>query len=160
MKRLRKLLSMERSRFSSSVTEGFMKPIKSFFQRESLKMWFSRDYLYAACQKNGLTIDQQNRNPSRLSRMPGIPRGSQKQVLLETNIGKSCWDHWRDWLEAETDELPDTENLAADWASLPPLADPLIFGVLRKGHKMLLAGPSKAGKSFALIELVTSRASC
>ena len=56
-------------------------------------------------------------------------------MLLETNIGKSCWDEWRDWLEAETDELPDTENLAADWASLPPLADPLIFGVLRKGHK-------------------------
>lgn len=111
------------------------------------------DYLYEACQKNGLTIDQQNRNPSRLSRMPGIPRGSQRQVLLETNIGKSCWDEWRDWLEAETDDLPDTENLAADWASLPPLADPLIFGVLRKGHKMLLAGPSKAGKSFALIEL-------
>ena len=26
----------------TSVTEGFMKPIKSFFQRESLKMWFSR----------------------------------------------------------------------------------------------------------------------
>lgn len=111
------------------------------------------DYLYAACQKNGLTIDQQNRNPSRLSRMPGIPRGDKRQVLLETNIGKSCWDEWRDWLEAETDELPDTENLAADWESLPPLADPLIFGVLRKGHKMLLAGPSKAGKSFALIEL-------
>lgn len=111
------------------------------------------DYLYAACQKNGLTIDQQNRNPSRLSRMPGVLRGDKKQVLLETNIGKSCWDEWRDWLEAETDELPDTENLAADWASLPPLADPLIFGVLRKGHKMLLAGPSKAGKSFALIEL-------
>ncbi len=111
------------------------------------------DYLYAACQKNGLTIDQQNRNPSRLSRMPGIPRGDKRQVLLETNIGKSCWDEWRDWLEAGTDELPDTENLAADWESLPPLADPLIFGVLRKGHKMLLAGPSKAGKSFALIEL-------
>lgn len=111
------------------------------------------DYLYAACQKNGLTIDQQNRNPSRLSRMPGIPRGDKRQMLLETNIGKSCWDEWRDWLEAETDELPDTENLAADWESLPPLANPLIFGVLRKGHKMLLAGPSKAGKSFALIEL-------
>ena len=27
---------------SSNVTEGFMKPIKSSFQRESLKMWFSR----------------------------------------------------------------------------------------------------------------------
>ena len=111
------------------------------------------DYLYAACQKNGLTLDQQNRNPSRLSRMPGILRGDKRQVLLETNFGKSCWDEWVDWLEAETDDLPDTENLAADWEHLPPLADPLIFGVLRKGHKMLLAGPSKAGKSFALIEL-------
>ena len=111
------------------------------------------DYLYAACQKNGLTIDQQNRNPSRLSRMPGILRGDKRQVLLETNIGKSCWDEWRDWLEAETDELPETESLADDWESLPPLADALITGVLRKGHKMLLAGPSKAGKSFALIEL-------
>ena len=49
------------------------------------------DYLYAACQKNGLTIDQQNRNPSRLSRMPGILRGDKRQVLLETNFGKSCW---------------------------------------------------------------------
>ena len=111
------------------------------------------DYPYAACQKNGLTLDQQNRNPSRLSRMPGILRGDKRQVLLETNFGKSCWDEWVDWLEAETDDLPDTENLAADWEHLPPLADPLIFGVLRKGHKMLLAGPSKAGKSFALIEL-------
>lgn len=111
------------------------------------------DYLYSACQKNGLTIDQQNRNPSRLSRMPGILRGDKRQVLLETNIGKSCWDEWRDWLEAETDELPETESLADDWESLPPLADALITGVLRKGHKMLLAGPSKAGKSFALIEL-------
>lgn len=111
------------------------------------------DYLYAACQKNGLTIDQQNRNPSRLSRMPGILRGDKRQTLLETNIGKPCWDEWRNWLEAETDELPETESLADDWESLPPLADALITGVLRKGHKMLLAGPSKAGKSFALIEL-------
>ena len=117
------------------------------------------DYLYTACQKNGLTIDQQNRNPSRLSRMPGILRGNKKQVLLETNIGKSCWDEWRDWLEAETDELPDDEDLGDECLSPPPLADALISGVLRKGHKMLLAGPSKAGKSFALIELCIAIAS-
>ena len=35
----------------------------------------------------------------------------------------------------------------------PELSPPLIDGVLRQGHKMLLAGPSKAGKSYALIEL-------
>lgn len=111
------------------------------------------DHLYAICQKNGLTLDQQNRNPSRLSRMPGILRAGQKQALLETNVGKSCWEDWCDWVEACTDDLPDTECLADDWGDLPPLADALISGVLRKGHKMLLAGPSKAGKSFALIEL-------
>lgn len=111
------------------------------------------DHLYAICQKNGLTLDQQNRNPSRLSRMPGILRAGQKQALLETNVGKSCWEDWCDWVEACTDDLPDTECLADDWDDLPPLADALITGVLRQGHKMLLAGPSKAGKSFALIEL-------
>ena len=111
------------------------------------------DYLYAARKKNGLTLDEANRNPARLSRMPGILRGGKKQYLLETNTGKSCWEEWKDWFEACTDDLPDTENLADDWASLPPLADALIEGVLRQGHKMLLAGPSKAGKSFALIEL-------
>lgn len=57
----------------------------------------------------------------------------------------------------EPDGLPDTENMADSWDSLPPLADPLIDGVLRQGHKMLLAGPSKAGKSFALIELCICR---
>ena len=111
------------------------------------------DYLYTVCQKNGLTLDQQNRNPSRLSRMPGIVRGGKKQYLLATNLGKACWEEWRDWVEACTDDLPDTECMADVWGALPPLADPLIENVLRKGHKLLLAGPSKAGKSFALIEL-------
>ena len=111
------------------------------------------DYLYNVCRKNGLQIDQQNRNPSRLSRMPGILRAGQKQCLLETNTGKSCWQEWQDWIESATDDLPDTENMADSWDNLPQLADPLIEGVLRQGHKMLLAGTSKAGKGFALIEL-------
>lgn len=40
------------------------------------------DYLYDICKKNGLAIDQQNRNPSRLSRLPGIMRGDKKQFML------------------------------------------------------------------------------
>ena len=43
--------------------------------------------------------------------------------------------------------------MADVWDNLPELAPPLIDGVLRQGHKMLIAGPSKAGKSYALIEL-------
>lgn len=111
------------------------------------------DYLYAVCKKNGLEIDQQNKNPSRLSRMPGVIRAGRKQFLMETNIGKSNWDEWREWIEAVNDDLPDPEPLKSVWDNLPALAAPLIDGVLRQGHKMLLAGPSKAGKSFSLIEL-------
>ena len=46
------------------------------------------DYLYEVCRKNGLDIDRQNRNPSRLSRMPGIERNGKKQFLVDTNLGK------------------------------------------------------------------------
>lgn len=111
------------------------------------------DYLYGKCQKNGLTIDSQNKNPSRLSRMPGVTRKGKKQYLLETNIGKTSWAEWQEWIEGIDDNLPDPEKLDSVWDSLPELAPPLIDGVLRQGHKMLVAGPSKAGKSFALIEL-------
>lgn len=113
----------------------------------------SVDYLYAICRKNGLEIDQQNRNPSRLSRMPGVLRNGKKQYLIDTNIGKSSFKEWREWIEAVNDDLPDPESLKDVWNDLPPLSPSLIEGVLRKGHKMMLAGPSKAGKSFALIEM-------
>lgn len=111
------------------------------------------NYLYDVCQKNGLKIDMQNRNPSRLSRMPGIMRNGKRQFLIDTNIGKESWNEWHDWIEGVNDDLPDPENLTAVWNNMPDLAPPLIDGVLRQGHKMLLAGPSKAGKSYALIEL-------
>lgn len=114
------------------------------------------DYLYAVCKKNGLHIDSQNRNPSRLSRMPGVTRNGHKQYLVDTNIGKESWNEWREWIESVNDDLPDPENLIDYWDDMPELSPPLIDGVLRQGHKMLLAGPSKAGKSFALIELCVS----
>lgn len=111
------------------------------------------DYLYKVCEKNGLHIDQQNRNPSRLSRMPGVQRGDKKQFLIDTNLGKASFTEWKEWVESVNDDLPDPERLVDVWNDLPPLSPPLIDGVLRQGHKMLLAGPSKAGKSYALIEL-------
>ena len=114
------------------------------------------DFLYDVCKKNGLEIDRQNKNPSRLSRMPGVIRNGQKQYLLETNIGKQSWNEWKEWIEGINDDLPDLESINDVWGSLPELAPPLIDGILRQGDKMLLAGPSKAGKSFALIELCIS----
>lgn len=111
------------------------------------------DYLYKVCEKNGLKIDSQNRNPSRLSRMPGIIRNGRKQFIVDVNIGKTSWDEWYEWIESINDDLPEPEGLSNVWNDLPELAAPLISNVLRQGHKMLISGPSKAGKSFALIEL-------
>ena len=111
------------------------------------------DYLYEVCEKNGLKIDKQNRNPSRLSRMPGVMRNGKKQFLVDVNIGKESWAEWQEWIEGINDDLPDPEPLEEVWEDLPPLAPALINGVLRQGHKMLIAGPSKAGKSFLQIEL-------
>lgn len=111
------------------------------------------DYLYRTCQKYGLKLDTQNKNPSRLSRMPGVTRGGNRQFLVATDIGRASWDEWKEWIEELNDDLPDPESLADCWDALPELSPPLIEGVLRQGHKMMLGGPSKAGKSFALIEL-------
>jgi RecA-family ATPase len=111
------------------------------------------DYLYNVCKKNGFKVDSQNRNPSRLSRMPGVMRNGQKQFLVDTNIGKETWREWQEWIEGINDDLPEPESMASVWDNLPDLSPPLIHNVLRQGHKMLLAGPSKAGKSYALIQL-------
>lgn len=111
------------------------------------------DYLYNICNKNGFKIDKQNRNPSRLSRMPGIMRNGKKQFIVDTNIGRESWDEWYEWIESINDDLPEPEPLEEVWDHLPELSPALIENVLRQGHKMLIAGPSKAGKSFALIEL-------
>ena len=111
------------------------------------------DYLYEVCQKNGIDVDTQNRNPSRLSRMPGVQRGEKKQFIVDTNLGKASWNEWYEWIEGVNDDLPEPEGLESVWDNLPELSPCLIEGVLRKGHKMLIAGPSKAGKSFLQIEL-------
>lgn len=110
-------------------------------------------YLYKICDKNGLEVDSQNKNPSRLSRMPGCVRGDHKQFIIETNTGKETWSDWVEWVESMNDDLPDEENLADVLFNLPDYAEELIEGILRQGHKMLLVGPSKSGKSFSLIEL-------
>ena len=80
-----------------------------------------------------------------MSRMPGVTRDGGKQFLVDTNIGKESWSEWKEWIESIHDDLPDPESLQEVWDHMPELSPPLISGVLRQGHKLLLAGPSKAG---------------
>ena len=69
------------------------------------------EYLYNICKKNGLIVDTQNKNPSRLSRLPGVMRAGKKQYIIDTDIGKSSWQEWYEWIESMNDDLPDTESL-------------------------------------------------
>lgn len=110
-------------------------------------------FIYETCEKNGFKVDTQNKNPSRLSRMPGEYRGDKKQFLIATNIGHGSYKEWLEYVEEAADDLPPFTDLEEVFSNPPELAPDLIHGVLRQGHKMLLVGPSKAGKSFALIEL-------
>ena len=117
------------------------------------------NFLYKICQKNGMSIDEQNKNPSRLSRLPGCIRGKQKQYIVDTNIGKRSWDEWKEYIESVNDDLPDFENIYDIIDDLPPKAPELVEGVLREGHKMLIVGGSKTGKSYLLIEFCLAVAS-
>ena len=112
--------------------------------------------LYEFCKKNGLTPDEQDKNESRFSRLPGVKRGDKWQYIVERNIGAKSYDDWIQWRESQVDDLPPDTTLADVWNNMPPLKDELIPGILRVGHKMLVAGPSKAGKSFLLINLAIS----
>ena len=116
------------------------------------------DFLYDYLEKNGLKVDKQNRNPSRLSRMPGVTRNGQMQTLIATNIGRRSWVDWLDYVEGADDELPAFTLLGEALENPPKLPDELIKGVLRCGHKMLISGSSKAGKSFLLMELAVALA--
>ena len=112
------------------------------------------ELLYARCERNGISVDKANKNASRLSRMPGVTRNGRRQFLAGLAQGAADWDEWDEWYANETDELPDViplDTMLGD--NLPPLKPALIDGLLRIGHKMLVSGPSKAGKSFALIAL-------
>ena len=111
------------------------------------------DYLYGICKKNGFDLDKANKNPSRLSRFPGFERNGNYQFIIDTNIGKGSWEEWEEYIEDISDNLPEFENLETLLKDPPQLADELIEGVLRTGHKMLISGASKTSKSFMLIEL-------
>ena len=112
------------------------------------------EFLYNYIEEKGkVKIDRQNSNPSRLSRFPGFYRGEKRQYLVAMNIGCKSWDEWIDWTEGDTDSLPAIEKSPKDTDVITDVPEELIQGILRCGHKLLIASSSKAGKSFLLIQL-------
>ena len=114
--------------------------------------------LYEYAASAGFKPDPQDKNASRLSRLPGAKRGKTYQYIVARNIGEKSYQDWINWRQEQADDLPADTSLADVWDNPPPLKDELIPGILRVGHKMLISGPSKAGKSFLLMNLAISMA--
>ncbi len=116
-------------------------------------------YVYEVLEAQGFEIDHSNKNPSRLSRLPGVKRGENYQYLIQERSGQPDFETWVKWWETKANGLPEIESFEDLAREDPPLAPVLIDGVLRQGHKLLIGGPSKAGKSFWLINLALSLSS-
>ena len=113
-------------------------------------------YLYQFLEKHDFKVDEQNKNVMRLSRLPGVTRGGQRQDLISLSVGAPSWSAWRN--EQTDSHLPSVKSFAELMADPPPVPAVLIDGLLRKSHKGMITGPSKAGKTFLIMQLALSLA--
>jgi RecA-family ATPase len=111
------------------------------------------DYLYDVLDANGMDVDRQNRNPARLSRLPGVMRGENPQYIMGIEMGKKTWDQWHHYIELRNDNMPPLEKFDDMAIDPPEKAEAIIENVVRRGHKMSISSASKAGKSFLLTNL-------
>lgn len=117
-----------------------------------------REQLWAAVP--GLQIDSQNKNPSRFSRCPGGRRGEAFQRLLAVNLGPPSFDAWKTGKNQEEQQVDPTEEASREIVAASAFCaedepDPpqIIEGILYRGAKMIIAGPSKSRKTWNLTDL-------
>ena len=109
-------------------------------------------YLHGECEKSGMSIDKANKNPSRLTRLAGVKRGGNEQKLMHLRVGARDFPTWM--AQEKNAKLSYDYGIEPMDMETPPVLDEvLIDGVMRRGDKMCVAGPSKAYKSFSLIQL-------
>ena len=104
-------------------------------------------FLYDWLAKHNFVVDENNKNPARLSRLPGVMRNGKLQKLIATDIGCASWLEWIDYIEGIDDDLPPLVSLWDQLKEPPTLSNELIGGILREGCKMIITGESKAGKT-------------
>ena len=114
-------------------------------------------YLHEECERAGMSIDTANKNPGRLTRLAGVTRGEREQTLLHLRTGARDFATWMAQEKAAKLNY-DYGIEPLDMVTAPVLDEVLIDGIMRRGDKMCVAGPSKSYKSFALIQLALATA--
>ena len=111
------------------------------------------NFLFDYLSRHGFLVDEANKNPARLSRLPGVERNGKIQRLISVNIGCKSWDDWKDYIGGIDDDLPEILDFWDQVQNPPSLSPELIGGILREGNKMIITGESKAGKTCLSQEL-------
>ena len=113
------------------------------------------DFLFQTLEAQGFKVDEGNRNPNQMVRMPGVLRNGKQQYLIALGQGAKNFTEWREWAEYSLDGKPLIE-LASD-SEVAPKKDPCIIeNVLQAGEFFLFTAPPKSGKSLALMDMALS----
>lgn len=99
-------------------------------------------------------LDEKNKNPSRLSRLPNCVRFDRRQQLLAINTGAASFAAWAADIQAEGIGQTFTFRQVFDY--LPDEDGKTLVGQrwLRRGGSCLLVGPSGVGKSSLVMQMV------
>lgn len=112
--------------------------------------------LFEVCKQNGLDVDTQNKNPSRLSRMPGVKRGDKEQVLIDIGGETTSWFEWLEVLK--TLNRKKRIKRVGDWKehymNIPDI--PVVNGIISRGEAAMLSSGSKVGKTWSMMNLAFS----
>ena len=105
---------------------------------------------------DGLSLDKQNKNPSRLSRCPDgwrtVDQEKRQQRLLAVNLGSRSWEEWE--TKHACDDLPKIIAGPEFMATPSPEPPQIIRSILHQGCKMIIGGASKARKSWTLMDMM------
>lgn len=110
------------------------------------------DFLYNTLEENGFKVDSAMKSNTLMVRMPGVLRDGKQQYLIGLNEGAKSWKEWQEWVDYCLDGNPLIE--LASYHKQAPSPDPtLIENICKTGDFLILEGPSKSGKSMALLDL-------
>jgi len=117
------------------------------------------EYLFGVLEKEGFIVDRACKNPARLSRLPGLKRGSDNQRLIDTNCGQPSWAAWDAFSKQPVTAMPIPISVSQWIQEEPEKPDQILQDTFDVGDKLCLIAPPKARKSFFFLQMLTAIAS-